>query len=219
MVNGYLSLRLNKLITIIDNDMGNIQSVSNALFNLGIESKISDKSKIIQNSSGIIFPGVGAFPMAMRNLKSKRLDTVIIDSVNNGIPFLGICLGMQLLFEESNEQNLTKGLGLLKGKVTRINKDAGCPVPHVGWNRVITTKENPLFHNIDPGSRFYYDHSYFVTETDQDVFASLTYGEEMSVGVWKGNIFGTQFHPEKSQRNGLKLLRNFVNYADKVALC
>ena len=208
------------MLVIIDNEMGNIQSVANALIKLNVEYSISNDKEIIEKASSFIFPGVGAFPKAMANLKKLSLDKVLKEKLlEKNTPFLGICLGMQLLFEESNEQILTKGLGLLKGKVTRINRDAGFPVPHVGWNRVVTTKENPLFYNIDSGSRFYYDHSYFVTETDQDVFASLTYGEEMSVGVWKGNIFGTQFHPEKSQRNGLKLLRNFVNYADKVALC
>jgi len=210
---------LNKLITIIDNDMGNIQSVSNALFNLGIESKISDKSKIIQNSSGIIFPGVGAFPMAMRNLKSKRLDTVIIDSVNNGIPFLGICLGMQLLFEESFEKGNSEGLGILKGSVLRLENNRNYTVPHVGWNTLSIIKENELTKNIDDNSRFYYDHSFYVKETNSKTFASLIYGQEICVGVKKKNIFGVQFHPEKSQRSGLKLLRNFANFVERNKNC
>ena len=208
------------MLVIIDNDMGNIQSVTNALVKLNVEYIISNDIATIEQASSLIFPGVGAFPMGMANLKKSTLDKVLIKKLVEGnTPFLGICLGMQLLFEESDEQILTKGLGLLKGKVTRISSEAGYTVPHVGWDRVNTTKENPLFGNIDTNARFYYDHSYFVTESDQDVFASLNYSEEMSVGVWKNNIFGVQFHPEKSQRNGLKLLRNFVNYADKVAPC
>ena len=208
------------MLVIIDNDMGNIQSVADAMSKLGVSFIISDDIATIKQANSLIFPGVGAFPMAMANLKKLSLDKVLKEKlVKKNTPFLGICLGMQLLFEESDEQILTKGLGLLKGKVTRISSDAGCAVPHVGWNRVNTTKENPLFGNIDTNARFYYDHSYFVTESDQDVFASLNYSEEMSVGVWKNNIFGVQFHPEKSQRNGLKLLRNFVNYADKVVPC
>ena len=208
------------MLVIIDNEMGNIQSVANALVKLNVEYIISNEIATVEQASSLIFPGVGAFPMAMANLKKLSLDEVLKEKlVEKNTPFLGICLGMQLLFEESDEQILTKGLGLLKGKVNRISSDTGYPVPHVGWNRVNTTKKNPLFHNIDPEARFYYDHLYFVTETDQDIFASLTYGEEMGVGAWKDNIFGVQFHPEKSQRNGLKLLRNFVNYADKVAQC
>ena len=208
------------MLVIIDNDMGNIQSVADAMSKLGVSFIISDDIATIKQANSLIFPGVGAFPMAMANLKKLSLDKVLKEKlVKKNTPFLGICLGMQLLFEESDEQILTKGLGLLKGKVTRISSAAGCAVPHVGWNRVNTTKENPLFGNIDNNARFYYDHSYFVTESDQDVFASLNYSEEMSVGVWKNNIFGVQFHPEKSQRNGLKLLRNFVNYADKVVPC
>jgi len=200
--------------------MGNIQSVANALFKLNVEYVIANDIKTIKQASALIFPGVGAFPMAMANLKKLSLDKVLKEKLGmNNTPFLGICLGMQVLFETSDEQTHTEGLRLLKGKVTKISSDVGFAVPHVGWNRVNTTKENPLFENIDPNARFYYDHSYFVTETDQDVFASLDYGEKMSVGVWKENILGVQFHPEKSQRNGLKLLRNFVNYAEKVAPC
>lgn len=215
MVNGHLSLRLNKLITIIDNDMGNIQSVSNALFNLGIKSRVSDNSKKIKDSSGIILPGVGAFPKAMKNLKSKRLDDVIIDSINNGIPFLGICLGMQLLFEESEEKGNSKGLGILKGNVLPLENSINNTVPHVGWNTLSIIKKNELTKNLDDNSRFYYDHSFYVKETDSKTFASLIYGQEICVGVKKKNIFGVQFHPEKSQRNGLKLLRNFANFIER----
>lgn len=208
------------MLVIIDNAMGNIQSVANAMVKLNVEHIISNDIAIIEKASSMIFPGVGAFPMAMANLKRSSLDRVLINKlIEENTPFLGICLGMQLLFEESDEQTPTEGLSLLKGKVTRISNHAGYPVPHVGWNGANAIKENPLFKNIDANTKFYYDHSYFVNETDHDVFALLNYGEEMSVGVWKDNIFGVQFHPEKSQRSGLKLLRNFVNYAEKIASC
>ena len=128
---------------------------------------------------------------------------------------MGICLGMQLLFEFSEERGLTRGLNLLKGKVQRIKYKRGLTVPHVGWNNVCVKKDNPLFTNIPTDAMFYYDHSYCITGTDDGVFATLNYGDEMVVGVWKENLLGVQFHPEKSQQNGLKLLRNFLNYAYK----
>tara|TARA_B100000315_G_C14551787_1_gene576187 strand:+ start:797 stop:1423 length:627 start_codon:yes stop_codon:yes gene_type:complete len=208
------------MLVIINSGMGNVQSVSNALSKLGVKYIISNNISKIEQASSLIFPGVGSFPRAMANLKKLSIDKVLKEKLDEpATPFLGICLGMQLLFEESDEQILTKGLGLFEGKVTRIRSYADYPVPHVGWNGFKITQENPLFKNIDSNSRFYYDHSYFVTKTDKDSIALLEYGKEMSVGVWKDNIFGVQFHPEKSQRNGLKLLRNFVNYADKVSLC
>jgi len=208
------------MLVIIDNNMGNVQSVANALGQLDIKCIISNEPKVIKQSTAIIFPGVGAFPMAMNNLKVSSLIEIIIECiVERKTPFLGICLGMQLLFKESPEQKVTKGLGLIKGRIKRINSVSGITVPHVGWNDVVINKDNPLFKNIDSKAKFYYDHSYFAMKTNEDCIATLNYGEEMSVGVWKGNIFGVQFHPEKSQRNGLKLLRNYIDYADQVSPC
>jgi len=205
------------MLVIIDNGMGNIQSVSNALAKLDVKSKISNSPTIIEKASSIIFPGVGAFPMAMENIKKSSLDKLLKKIIiDNKIPFLGICLGMQLLFDESEEQSSTKGLGFIKGKVTRIPNSFDSPVPHVGWDSIELNKKTPISVNIDKKARFYYDHSYFVSDVEKDdTFASLSYGKKMCVGVSKGNIFGVQFHPEKSQRNGLKLLRNFVNYSLK----
>ena len=194
--------------------MGNIQSVSCALVKLNVEHISSNNIEIINNASSIIFPGVGAFPRAMENLKKKSLDKLLITKlIEEKTPFLGICLGMQLLFEESCEQTLTEGLGLLSGKVKRITGNKSCPVPHVGWNSIKEIKENPLLKSIDSNARFYFDHSYFVSGTNQNIIANLDYGEEMSIGLWKENIFGVQFHPEKSQRSGLKVLRNFLDYS------
>ena len=208
------------MLTIIDNKMGNIESVANALSSLNIQYSVSSDKKAIEQATSLILPGVGAFSMAMDNLKKLSLNRVLVDSLlNKNIPFLGICLGMQLLFEKSNEQKNTVGLGIMNGSVTRIKNRKDFLVPHVGWNGVELTKKNPLFENIDLDARFYYDHSYFVNQEDENSFASLHYSENMSVGACKGNIFGVQFHPEKSQRNGLKLLRNFVNYSERVVGC
>lgn len=196
--------------------MGNIRSVVNAVSQLNLKCHISSHPSEVEQASAIIFPGVGSFPMAMYNLgKSSLLEVVKEQIYEKNTPFLGICLGMQLLFESSEEQRLTQGLNLLKGKVRRIQYKRGLTVPHVGWNNVRIEKDNPLFANISTDAMFYYDHSYYITSTDDGVFATLNYGSEMVVGVWKENLFGVQFHPEKSQRNGLKLLRNFLDYAYK----
>jgi len=200
------------MITIIDNEMGNIQSVSNALNQLDIENIASRDPSVLLNSKGLILPGVGAFPMAMDNLERNGLDKLLVELINKEIPILGICLGMQLLFEESEEKGLCRGLGVLKGKVKKISKTDQNSVPHVGWNVITITKNNPLTKNLNDESRFYYDHSYYVDETGSKTIASLDYGEQMCVAVNNKNIFGVQFHPEKSQRNGLRLLRNFDNY-------
>ena len=204
------------MITIVDNEMGNIQSVSNALNQLDIENIASRDPSIILNSKGLILPGVGAFPMAMDNLERNGLDKLLVELINKEIPILGICLGMQLLFEESEEKGLCRGLGVLKGKVKKISKTDQNSVPHVGWNVITITKNNPLTKNLNDESRFYYDHSYYVDETSSKTIASLDYGDQMCVAVNYKNIFGVQFHPEKSQRNGLRLLRNFDNYIKKI---
>jgi len=200
------------MITIVDNEMGNIQSVSNALNQLDIENIASRDPSILINSKGLILPGVGAFPMAMDNLERNGLDKLLVELIKKEIPILGICLGMQLLFEESEEKGLCRGLGVLKGKVKKIIKSDQICVPHVGWNVMAITKDNPLTKNLNDESRFYYDHSYYVDETSSKTIASLDYGDQMCVAVNYKNIFGVQFHPEKSQRNGLRLLRNFDNY-------
>ena len=207
------------MVLIIDNGMGNIQSVVNALSKLDIQSFVDNKPESLEKADAIILPGVGAFPMAMQNLKDSSLDIALRENVlQRQIPFLGICLGMQVLFDESEEQTTAKGLGFIKGKVIRIPDSAENPVPHVGWDIANLNQETPLSINLHSDSRFYYDHSYFVSDVEEDnQFATCQYGNgKMCVGVSKGNIFGVQFHPEKSQRNGLKILRNFINYALKI---
>ena len=203
------------MIIIIDNKMGNIKSIENALNTLGLKNQISSDNVIIKKARGIIFPGVGSFPKAMENLKDHGLDNLLIDLIiKKSIPFLGICLGMQILFEKSYEKKLTKGLGLLKGKVVEIKKNNNFKVPHVGWNSFSIKKKNSLLNGIDKNSKFYFDHSFYVKSSSLNTFASLDYGQEMCVGIRSKNIFGVQFHPEKSQRNGLKMLKNFANYVE-----
>ena len=205
------------MIVIIDNQMGNIQSVYNAVERLGVHAIISNKKKDIMNASALIMPGVGAFPMGMKNLKQSKIDVLIKDVVlNNNTPFLGICLGMQLLFDCSEEQKATNGLGIIRGKVKKIKSNNIIMAPHVGWNKIDNMRNNPLFINIDENARFYFDHSYYVAEVDNNNNGTLQYGDVMIVSIYEKNIFGVQFHPEKSQRAGLKLLRNFINYSLKL---
>ena len=202
------------MLVIIDNNMGNISSVANALEKLDVGFIISNKKKDIIKAKSIIFPGVGAFPQAIKNLKKNSLFYVLQETlIKQKIPFLGICLGMQILFENSEEMDVTEGLGILKGSVKKIESSKFFPVPHVGWNSLQIERKNPLMKNIDLNSRFYFDHSYYVNDKKISKFASLKSNKKITVGVWSNNILGVQFHPEKSQVNGLRLLRNFINFS------
>ena len=203
------------MLTIINNNMGNIKSVANALQSLDVKYIITDNKTKIKHATSIIFPGVGAFPEAMKNLKKNQIDQIIIDKITNEkIPFLGICLGMQILFQYSEEIEKTKGLNIIKGVVKKIKSSKKNKVPHVGWNNYHLTKPHPLFKNISKNASFYYDHSYFVKTSKVNKIANLNYLDDMTIAVNKDNIYGVQFHPEKSQKNGLKLLRNFINLSN-----
>ncbi len=198
------------MLVIIDYGMGNLASVRNAFVFLGIEVKISSSKDDIKNANGLVLPGVGAFEDAMKNLKKLNLDKAIIDYVNRGRPFLGICLGMQLLFEKSYENGEFDGLGILKGKVVRFNVDF--PVPHMGWNSVSVLKDGWPFTGIKEESYFYFDHSYYVLPEDKNIIGlGCNYGVDFPAAVWKDNVLGFQFHPEKSYKKGLRLLKNFIN--------
>ena len=202
------------MITIFDNSMGNISSVANALQKLNVDFTISKHKKEIIKAKSIIFPGVGAFPHAVENLKKSSMLKILKQIlVEKETPYLGICLGMQILFERSDEMKPTNGLGILQGSVKKIKKHKDFLVPHVGWNDFTVNKKNPLLRNINPSSKFYYDHSYYVKDNSSSGFASLKDDKKITVGVWSNNILGVQFHPEKSQTNGLKLLRNFINFS------
>ncbi len=196
------------MIAIVDYGMGNLRSVENALDFLGIESIITSDKETIFNSDGIILPGVGAFPDAIDNIKEAGLDKVLKEAVNKGKPLLGICLGMQLLFEESDEVKLSKGLGFLKGRIEKLNIDL--KVPHMGWNSLNMEKESTILNGIEKGSHVYFVHSYYAVTGEEGILnAYADYGVKVPGVVSKGNVYGIQFHPEKSGEVGLRMLKNF----------
>ena len=199
------------MIAIIDYDAGNIRSVEKALLLLGQEVKITSDAKEIQTADKVILPGVGAFGDAMENLKSRGLDTVIHQVVEQGPPFLGICLGLQLLFERSDEAPGVDGLGILKGEIVRIPAAEGLKIPHMGWNSLHLSHNGRLFEGIKEGSYVYFVHSYYLKAQDEKIVkASTKYGVNIHASVEKDNVFACQFHPEKSSEVGLQILKNFV---------
>ncbi|ANB55807.1 imidazole glycerol phosphate synthase, glutamine amidotransferase subunit [Anoxybacillus sp. B7M1] len=206
------------MIGIIDYGMGNLYSVSKALERLNYESIVSGDVDQLKKTKGLILPGVGSFKDAMHILNETGLSDFIREAVENGMPLLGICLGMQLLFDESEENGRTEGLRLLKGRVVRFpgttSSGEAYKVPHMGWNRLHIRYPSPLFENVEEGY-VYFVHSYYVDSTDQEVvLASSTYDVEVPAVVGQNYLFGTQFHPEKSSSIGMNILKN---YADLVA--
>jgi len=204
-----------KFVAVIDYGMGNLRSVQKGLEKVGVQAVITDKARSINNAHGIILPGVGSFIDCMRNLEKRRLVTSILRAISRGKPFLGICLGLQVLFSESEEFGAHPGLDVIKGKVVRFFENGGNPgnalkVPHMGWNKITIHKRPPVLAGIPNGSYFYFVHSYYVKPEDPGVVATSTdYGGEFTSSVWKDNIFACQFHPEKSQNLGLAMLREF----------
>lgn len=199
------------MIAIIDYDAGNIKSVEKALQKLGQDVVITrDKEQILQ-ADKVVLPGVGAFGDAMQNLKAYGLTEVIHEVVENGIPFLGICLGLQLLFERSDESDGVEGLGILKGEICKIPEKAGLKIPHMGWNSLHLQQEGKLFRGIEEGAYVYFVHSYYLkAEDEQIVKATTDYSTCIHASVESGNVFACQFHPEKSGDVGLQILKNFV---------
>lgn len=201
------------MIVIIDYGMGNLKSVKNALTFIGLESKISNKEEDIRNAKALILPGVGAFPDAMDNIEKLSLDKVIKEEVKNGKPLLGICLGMQLLFEKGFEGLERKGLGLLQGSIVKMedDKEKNVKIPHIGWNNLSYNQKDELFNNIDEGNFVYFVHSYYAQGyKEEDLVAYCEYGNLKIPGVVRNkNVMGAQFHPEKSGTVGLNILRNF----------
>ena len=196
------------MVTIIDYGMGNLRSVQKACELLGEICLVSGEKEHILNATRLILPGVGAFSQAAECLKRNGLDEAIIEAANRGTPILGICLGMQLLFAVSHEGGVFSGLGLIPGEITRFNEGVKCP--HMGWNS-ITPMENRLFKGVEAGEYVYFVHSYRAAEINRQWSAATCfYGGEFTCAVAKDNIFGTQFHPEKSGETGLKILRNFL---------
>ncbi len=201
------------LINIIDYGMGNIQSVKNAFEILDCKVEVIDKPQDLSNADGIILPGVGAFANAISNLEERQLVHPLQDAVlEKGIPLLGICLGMQLLADSSEERGISKGLSFIPGKIKKIPELKGYRLPHVGWNEVEVQNEQPLFKDIDTNSSFYFVHSYRF-ECEKKYISSITdYGQKITASVQKDHIFGVQFHPEKSQKKGFYLINNFIGY-------
>lgn len=199
------------MIAIIDYDAGNIKSVEKALQYLGEEAVITRDAGEILMADKVILPGVGAFGDAMEKLNRYGLVPVIHEVVEKGIPFLGICLGLQLMFESSEEAPGVEGLGLLKGKIVRIPEWDGLKVPHMGWNSLSFPKEGRLFAGIPENSYVYFVHSYYLQAEEDIVTATAEYGVTIHASVEKGNVFACQFHPEKSSHTGLTILKNFVD--------
>ena len=200
------------MISIIDYDAGNIKSVEKALQHLGQEVVITSDPQEILSSDKVILPGVGAFGDAMDKLEKSGLDQVIREVVRRKIPFLGICLGLQLLFESSEESPGVKGLGLLKGKIIRIPDQEGLKIPHMGWNSIEYKEGSRLFQGIPQNSYVYFVHSYYLeAKNEEDVAATTHYSTLIHASVEHENIYACQFHPEKSSTVGLKILENFVN--------
>jgi glutamine amidotransferase len=203
----------NPRIVIIDYGVGNTHSVSNAINSLGYKRlRISDKEEEIENADVLILPGVGAFEACVNNLKERNLVPILNDQVLfKKKPILGICVGMQLLASFSEENGIHLGLGWIEGSVKKLKLPSEFAIPHVGWNDVIMKEDSPIFNRNVQNSNFYFDHSYFFDCDDTYVAGYCDYGIKVTAAVQKENVFGVQFHPEKSQTSGLKLFRGFLN--------
>ncbi len=202
------------MITIVDYQMGNLRSVQKAIEKVGGEARISSDPTEIATAEKLVLPGVGAFGDAMAEIRRRDLANPIQDFIASGRPFLGICLGLQLLFERGYEHGEHEGLGVLAGDVVRFDLPHSFKVPHMGWNTVSKRQQAPILADTEEGSHFYFVHSYYVRPSDPSIVAlQCNYGIDFCAMVWKENLYATQFHPEKSQANGLNLLRGFHGLA------
>lgn len=200
------------MIAIIDYDAGNIKSVEKAFQFLGEEVILTRDRNVILNADGIVLPGVGAFGDAMEKLHRYGLVAVIHEAVEKKIPFLGICLGLQLIFERSDESLGVEGLGLLKGEILHIPEESGLKIPHIGWNSLKFHGKGRLFGGLEESAYVYFVHSYYLKAEDEGIVTAVTeYGTTIHASVEQGNLFACQFHPEKSSDTGLKILRNFIS--------
>lgn len=199
------------MIAIIDYEMGNLRSVQNAFKTVGHQAVLTRDPSVIDQASHVVLPGVGAFGDCMANLTRFQLVEPILQSIEQGKPFLGICLGLQLLFTESEEFGTHQGLNVIKGKVKKFpSSSAFLKIPHMGWNTITIEHEAPLLSGIGSGTHMYFVHSYYVEPDDPLMTCTVTdYGIPFVSSIWRENIFASQFHPEKSQRVGLHILRNF----------
>jgi glutamine amidotransferase len=200
-------------IVIVDYGMGNLRSVQKALERIGYAAGISGRSEDVAAADKLILPGVGAFRDAIARLREVGLVRPILDHLHSGKPFFGICLGLQMLFSRSHEDGVWEGLGYFEGDVVRFPTRAGLKVPHMGWNQVQRERTAPPCEGLAPGSSVYFVHSYYVVPADPGIVALRTdYGGPFVSAVWRDNVFATQFHPEKSQRVGLEMLRRFCSW-------
>ncbi|MBE6947608.1 MAG: imidazole glycerol phosphate synthase subunit HisH [Ruminococcaceae bacterium] len=201
------------MIAIIDYGVGNLFSLVSSFKAIGVEAVVTDNEDVIRAADKLILPGVGAFGDARRKLAQTGMDKLVMQEAAKGKPIMGICLGMQLLFEKSYEYGEHDGLGLLKGETVPMEGTlpAGYKIPHIGWNGLIFKQNNPLFRYIKNGDFVYFVHSYYVKNCDDSLLATTEYGPELTAAVAKGNIYGCQFHPEKSGEVGLNILRGFVD--------
>ena len=199
-------------IAVVDVCSGNLRSVEKALAHVGGAAIVTRDPDVIRRADRVVVPGQGAFGEFARGLAERGLEAPLREVLASGKPFLGICLGLQVLFDESEEQGPVRGLGLVPGKVVRFRPDApGLKVPHMGWNRVIPLRPDPLLAGIPDGGYFYFVHSYFVVPADPSVTVlACDYGGRFTAAIRKDNLFACQFHPEKSQALGLRILENFV---------
>ena len=204
------------MLAIIDYGVGNLFSLQCSLKKIGVEAVVTKDADVIKNADRIILPGVGAFGDAAEKLRATGLVDVIKEQAQSGKPFLGICLGMQLLFDKGYEYGEHDGLGFIKGNVIPLEGEipAELNIPHMGWNALSLDKNCPLFKYIEDGDCVYFVHSYFATDCNESVVATAEYGIPVTAAVCKGNIFGCQFHPEKSGETGLKILKAFCEIGD-----
>lgn len=196
------------MIAIIDYGMGNLKNVYKALKSIHVEAEITSNKEVIKAADKIILPGVGAFENAIYTINHSGLRQILDESVENGKPFLGICLGMQLLFEKSYENGIYEGLGYIKGQIVKL--EVPLKVPHMGWNTLEIVNQESIFEGIESGSYAYFVHSYHMEGPEEVISAYTTYGKRFGVAVQKNNIYGAQFHPEKSSHVGIKILKNFA---------
>ncbi|MDX1764223.1 MAG: imidazole glycerol phosphate synthase subunit HisH [bacterium] len=209
------------MIVIVDYGMGNLRSVEKGFEHVGHKAEIVRDPKSILNATALVLPGVGAFRDCMNNLERLKLIDPIVEKINQGIPYLGICLGLQVLFSESEEFGHTRGLNIIPGTVRRFSFDQKpgsesqrLKIPHMGWNTIKKVKSPPILKEVPDRSHLYFVHSYYVVPEDHNVIATTTdYGGEFTSMIWKGNIYATQFHPEKSQDVGLSILKAFAEIA------
>ena len=203
------------MIAIIDYGAGNLRSVVNAVRFIGCDTKIIQTPEELSEADGVILPGVGAFGDAMRCLRESRLAEAIPGYIRSGKPLLGICIGLQMLFEESEENPGIPGLGIYKGKIVRIPAGEGIKIPHMGWNSIKAQKESLLFRGIKEDSYVYFVHSYYLRSENRSIVTARTeYGVEIDAAIGAGNVFATQFHPEKSGEVGIRMLRNYIEFVE-----